>query len=62
MTRRPPLQPVLATADRDTVNNQRAMITAIPNSNCNGLTCTITVVTSNYNNDVVDVPFTVAVL
>lgn len=45
-----------------TVNNQRAMITAIPNSNCNGLTRTITVVTSNYNNDEADVPFTVAVL
>lgn len=38
------------------------MITAIPNSNCNGKTRTITVVTSNYNNDAADVPFTVAVL
>ncbi|AYV32322.1 hypothetical protein EES41_36805 (plasmid) [Streptomyces sp. ADI95-16] len=45
-----------------TVNNFRAMITAIPNSNCNGQTRTITVVTSNYNNDLADVPFTVAVL
>ncbi|MFJ6574229.1 hypothetical protein ACIQNU_43245 [Streptomyces sp. NPDC091292] len=45
-----------------TVNNFRAMITAIPNSNCNGLTRTIRVVTTNYNNDPVDVPFTVAVL
>ncbi|MGW7064773.1 hypothetical protein ACWGHM_40650 [Streptomyces sp. NPDC054904] len=45
-----------------TVNNFRAMITAIPNSNCNGLTRTITVVTSDYNNNLRDVPFTVAVL
>ncbi|MEU3904042.1 hypothetical protein AB0F20_09505 [Streptomyces goshikiensis] len=45
-----------------TVNNQRSMITAIPNSNCNGKTRTITIVTSNYNNDAADVPFTVAVL
>ncbi|MGW7064798.1 hypothetical protein ACWGHM_40785 [Streptomyces sp. NPDC054904] len=45
-----------------TVNNYRAMITAIPNSNCNGLTRTITVVTSDYNNNLRDVPFTVAVL
>ncbi|MFF9703578.1 hypothetical protein ACF1FE_20675 [Streptomyces griseofuscus] len=45
-----------------TVNNNRSMITAIPNSNCNGKTRTITVVTSNYHNDPADVPFTVAVL
>lgn len=45
-----------------TVNNFRSMITAIPNSNCNGKTRTITVVTSNYHNDLADVPFTVAVL
>ncbi|MGI5444701.1 hypothetical protein ACQEVM_03000 [Streptomyces sp. CA-243310] len=45
-----------------TVNNQRAMITAIPNSSCNGQTRTITIVTTNYNNDPVDVPFTVAVM
>ncbi|MGW7052963.1 hypothetical protein [Streptomyces sp. NPDC054887] len=45
-----------------TVNNFRATITAIPNSNCNGLTRTITVVTSDYNNNLRDVPFTVAVL
>ncbi|MFD9454140.1 hypothetical protein ACFWBC_13740 [Streptomyces sp. NPDC059985] len=45
-----------------TVNNYRAMITAIPNSNCNGQTRTITIVTSNHNNDLADVPFTVAVL
>lgn len=45
-----------------TANNFRAMITAIPNSNCNGQTNTITVVTSNYNNESTDVPFTVAVL
>ncbi|MFI8008391.1 hypothetical protein [Streptomyces sp. NPDC086010] len=45
-----------------TVNNQRSMITAIPNSNCNCKTRTITIVTSNYNNDAADVPFTVAVL
>ncbi|MFJ5114413.1 hypothetical protein ACIQAD_27655 [Streptomyces sp. NPDC088551] len=45
-----------------TVNNNRSMITAIPNSNCNGKTRTITIVTSNYNNDAADVPFTVAVL
>lgn len=45
-----------------TVNNNRAMITALPNTNCNGQTRTITIVTSNYNNDAVDVPFTVAVL
>ncbi|MEE4495085.1 hypothetical protein [Streptomyces sp. BE230] len=45
-----------------TVNNNRSMITAIPNSNCNGKTRTITVVTANYHNDPADVPFTVAVL
>jgi hypothetical protein len=45
-----------------TVNNFRSMITAIPNSNCNRQSRTITVVTSNYNNDAADVPFTVAVL
>ncbi|MFC9650666.1 MULTISPECIES: hypothetical protein [unclassified Streptomyces] len=45
-----------------TVNNNRSMITAIPNSNCNGKSRTITIVTSNYNNDAADVPFTVAVL
>ncbi|MFY0516125.1 hypothetical protein ACOMD4_37930 [Streptomyces anulatus] len=45
-----------------TVNNQRAMITAIPGTSCNGLSRTITVVTSNFENDAVDVPFTVAVL
>ncbi|MGX1274920.1 hypothetical protein [Streptomyces phaeoluteigriseus] len=45
-----------------TVNNYRAMITAIPNSNCNGRTNTITVVTTDYTNDFRDVPFTVAVL
>ncbi|WP_406500046.1 hypothetical protein OG936_36505 [Streptomyces sp. NBC_00846] len=45
-----------------TVNNYRAMITAIPNSNCNGLTRTITVVTTDSNNNLRDVPFTVAVL
>ncbi|MGW6718050.1 hypothetical protein [Streptomyces sp. NPDC054995] len=45
-----------------TVNNYRAMITAIPNSNCNGLTRTITVVTTDANNNLRDVPFTVAVL
>ncbi|KQX65504.1 hypothetical protein [Streptomyces sp. Root1310] len=39
-----------------------ATITTIPNSNCNGYTRTITVVTTDYNNNLSDFPFTVAVL
>ncbi|MFF3216941.1 hypothetical protein ACFYYB_40750 [Streptomyces sp. NPDC002886] len=45
-----------------TVNNNRAMITAIPNSSCNGQSRTITIVTTDHANAPVDVPFTVAVL
>ncbi|MGA5193125.1 hypothetical protein [Streptomyces exfoliatus] len=45
-----------------TVNNMRAMITAIPNSSCNGQNRTITIVTTNHSNTPADVPFTVAVL
>ncbi|MFD5327967.1 hypothetical protein [Streptomyces sp. NPDC127092] len=47
-----------------TVNNRRAMITAIvqPHSYCGNEADTITIVTTDSNNNPVDVPFTVAVL
>ncbi|MFF3216939.1 hypothetical protein ACFYYB_40740 [Streptomyces sp. NPDC002886] len=44
-----------------TVNNSQTMITTITNTNDNGQTRTITIVTTSHANDPVDVPFTVAV-